>query len=81
MAVDVTPEQHGLHVGVPHALFPTPWIADLLVNPSGQAAGYAPSADGQRFLMTHQTTPEPQQIDLIFNWPALLKEEGAEGHK
>jgi hypothetical protein len=74
MAVDVTGRSDGLRAGAPKALFAIERTSQLL-NPSGQAAGYAPSAHGQRFLMSRVSavSREDQDIDLILNWMELLK--------
>jgi hypothetical protein len=36
---------------------------------------YVPSADGERFLVSSLVSnPDPGSINVIVNWPALLKE-------
>jgi Tol biopolymer transport system component len=64
VALKVTPET--IEASAPHELFRLP-----LRSPAG--ATYQPSGDGQRFLVL--TTPErgPSWLNLIVNWPALVK--------
>ncbi len=74
MAVDVARASDGPRAGAPKALFAMERTLQLL-NPSGQAAGYAPSADGQRFLISRvpPVPAEDQAIDVILHWTELLK--------
>ena len=51
-------------------LFPLP-SADLGWPP------YDATADGQRFLVLGSAAPVGQSLDVIFNWPALLKKRTA----
>jgi hypothetical protein len=64
VALKVTPET--IEPSPPRELFRLP-----LQSPAG--ATYQPSRDGQRFLVL--TTPEsaPSSLNLIVNWPAVLK--------
>jgi Tol biopolymer transport system component len=58
MAMPVTPGKGALQFGSPQPLF---------TFPSGWDGGFAPSPDGQRFLIT-QTVAEPGPITVILNW-------------
>jgi hypothetical protein len=67
MAVSLKLGPDGFEPAAPRELFQVPQRATI--------AGpiYEPSRDGQRFLVL--TTPEtaPQSLNVIVNWPALLK--------
>jgi Tol biopolymer transport system component len=70
MAVDVDTSGALVDVGVPHPLFE--------VNVPGGALGlgstYAPSPDGQRFLLNiWESSGAPAPITLVVNWPATLR--------
>jgi len=57
-----------IEVSTPRALF------RLSRNtPVGGTTLYDATADGQRFLEIADTEDLPQQLNLIINWPALLK--------
>jgi hypothetical protein len=58
MAMPVTPGKGAMQFGSPQPLF---------TFPSGWDGGFAPSPDGQRFLIT-QTVAEPGPITVILNW-------------
>ena len=69
MAVDVKTEGKSLTAGVPKALFEIPGLAQV-----GGRHCYVVTPDGQRFLFT--TFPEQAEaarINVVINWPALLK--------
>jgi hypothetical protein len=70
MAVQLKPEAGAFQASSPSELFPLP----ILNRPGGSP--YEVSRDGQRFLVL--TSPEvPQQpLNVIVNWPALLKTKG-----
>jgi Tol biopolymer transport system component len=71
MAVNVKAEGKSLTAGVPKALFEVPGLAQV-----GGKNCYVVTPDGQRFLFT--TLPEQAEtarINVIINWPALLKKQ------
>src|SRR5262249_42845680 len=60
-----TPDEGGIHIGAPAALF--------TIRPGGGNV-YDVSADGQRFLVdTLASEPQSPPMDLYVNWTALLK--------
>ncbi len=69
MAVDISTTGDSLRAGIPHALF------DIQFDPTpATSVAYAPSGDGQRFLVTapvDQARPSP--IAVVVNWGANLK--------
>jgi hypothetical protein len=40
----------------------------FVILPQGNQFSYAPSDDGQRFVMNAQSTPARPTLDLILNW-------------
>jgi eukaryotic-like serine/threonine-protein kinase len=64
-AVDVNTRGEALEAGQPHQLFPFGFINGRDV--------YAPSPDGQRFLIPHADTHVTQPLTLVQNWTAMLK--------
>jgi dipeptidyl aminopeptidase/acylaminoacyl peptidase len=52
-------------VGKPQALFE---FQTFVILPQGNQFSYAPSDDGQRFVMNAQSTPARPTLDLILNW-------------
>jgi hypothetical protein len=70
MAVNLNLGADSVDPSVPHELFPLP-----VRSPAG--ATYAPSRDGQRFLVLTNAEPAPQALTVIMNWPALLKKGAA----
>ncbi|MFN7979081.1 MAG: hypothetical protein U0P30_13160 [Vicinamibacterales bacterium] len=72
MAAPISLQKARAEVGAAEPLFVAP-RQTLFLNPAGQAAGYVPSADGQRFLITNTPNEQSQSIDLILNWPALVR--------
>ncbi|HVN92166.1 MAG TPA: protein kinase [Terracidiphilus sp.] len=68
MAVDVNTGAGTFQAGIPKELFQTqtipPWYWRNI---------YAPSADGQRFLMlTPASEAKPEPITVVVNWPATM---------
>jgi hypothetical protein len=71
MAVDVKTEGKSLTAGVPKVLFEVPGLVEV-----GGRNCYVVTPDGQRFLFT--TFPEQAEtarINVVINWPALLKKQ------
>jgi hypothetical protein len=67
MSVRLNLGADSLEASVPHALFPLP--PDFAgITP------YAVAPDGQRFLTT-VTEDRPEPLNVIVNWPSLLKKE------
>ena len=68
MSVSLKLGTDSVEPSAPHELFPLPAIDDGLSSP------YDAASDGQRFLVraTPQQQP-PQALNVIVNWPALLK--------
>jgi hypothetical protein len=64
VALKVTPET--IEPSPPRELFRLP-----LQSPAG--ATYQPSRDGQRFLVLTSPESAPSSLNLIVNWPAVLK--------
>jgi Tol biopolymer transport system component len=52
-------------VGKPQALFE---FQTIVILPQGNQFSYAPSDDGQRFVINAQSTPARPTLDLILNW-------------
>lgn len=70
MAVDVADTADRLEAGPPRALFDVRVPATQL----GTRSSYAPTRDGQRFLFNAWDGGETvTPIDLVVNWPELLK--------
>ena len=68
MAVNLKVRVEAIEVSTPRALF------RLSQNlPVGGTTRYDATADGQRFLEIANTEDLPQQLNVIINWPALLK--------
>src|SRR5262249_20184744 len=69
MAVDVSATKDGFHAGIPKMLFDTRMNSPFYWN------NYAPSADGQQFLIAapveQQETALPMTV--VLNWTAGLK--------
>ena len=71
MAVDVKTEGKFLTAGVPKALFEIPGLAQV-----GGRHSYVVTPDGQRFLfITFSEQAEAARINVVINWPALLKKQ------
>jgi hypothetical protein len=70
MVVSLTIRAHSVEPSASRELFPLP-SADLGWSP------YNATADGQRFLVRATAAPAGQSLDVIFNWPALLKKRPA----
>ena len=68
MAVPIGAEPNP--VGTPNALFEFQTITTV---PQNNVFSYAPSADGQRFLISVFATDAQPTLDVILNWPASLK--------
>jgi hypothetical protein len=66
MTVDVKPGR-ALEVGVPRLLFQT----DVRVNPYWDQ--YGVTGDGTRFLVRDSLHEAPRYINVILNWPELLR--------
>jgi Tol biopolymer transport system component len=67
MAVDVRPGAASIEVGLPRPLFDVGQYQPDLFD-------YAPSADGQRFLVKVPVDDSPaRQIHVVVNWPSLLQ--------
>jgi Tol biopolymer transport system component len=68
MAVNLKVRVEAIEVSPPRALF------RLSRNtPVGGTTLYDATEDGQRFLEIADTEDLPQQLNVIINWPALLK--------
>jgi len=66
MAVPIRAEaQNGISVGTPVKLFQ---FESLITIPQGNSWLYAPSPDGQRFLVSVQAEADPPTIHMITNW-------------
>jgi Tol biopolymer transport system component len=70
MVVSLTIREDSVELSPSRELFPLP-SADLGWSP------YNATADGQRFLVRATAAPAGQTLDIIFNWPALLKKRAA----
>lgn len=72
MSVTVKPVSNGLEFSAPQRLFPLP---SSYVSESS----YDVSRDGQQFLVIAPHRPHPREpLNVIVNWPALLKKETAQ---
>ena len=66
MATEVEPGQDA-RIGIPRVLFRTRVVTSILIDQ------YAPTSDGQRFLVLEPAGARAQApINVIANWPALL---------
>jgi Tol biopolymer transport system component/predicted Ser/Thr protein kinase len=54
-------------LGVPRPLF------EFSVLPAFNVFSYAPSADGQRFVVNAYATEDPASLEVLINWPASLR--------
>ena len=52
-------------LGVPTMLFE---FETILIVPQGNSFSYAPSADGQRFVVNVLSTDARPSLDVILNW-------------
>ena len=68
MAVNLKPGTDNVEPAAPRELFQLP-LRTTLVAPSI----YQPGRDGQRFLVLTSPETAPQSLNVIVNWPALLK--------
>jgi Tol biopolymer transport system component len=68
MAVDVQTAGGSLNFGSPKMLFQTP-----LSSPSPEVDQYDVTSDGQRFIMITPPADARRTMNLIVNWPSLLK--------
>jgi Tol biopolymer transport system component len=66
MVVNLKLGSDTLEISVPRELFELP-----LASPAGPT--YQPSRDGQRFLVLTSPEATPQLLNVIVNWPALLR--------
>jgi hypothetical protein len=66
MAVDLKLTAGGVESSTPKELFPL-----SVFSPAG--ATYEPGRDGQRFLVLKSVERNAQSLNLIVNWPALMK--------
>jgi Tol biopolymer transport system component len=66
MAASLTMRADSIEASVPRELFPLP-AADIGWSP------YDTTSDGQRFLVRTTTAQVGQPLNVIVNWPALLK--------
>jgi hypothetical protein len=57
-------------IGTPTRLFEVQLTSSVI---GANSFRYAPSADGQRFLVSAYVTNVRPSIDLLLNWPASLK--------
>jgi Tol biopolymer transport system component len=72
MAVPVNTDAASFQPGIPKPLFQS-----QLVSIANWRNTYAPSPDGQRFLMlTPEDQAKPEPITVVVNWPALLRQSG-----
>ena len=67
MAVSLKLGPDGIEASAPRELFQVPQRATIA------GAIYQPSHDGQRFLVLTSPETAPQSLNVIVNWPALLK--------
>ena len=67
MAVSLKLGADNVDPSAPRELFQLP------VRPTAAGATYQASLDGQRFLVLTSSETTPQSLNLIVNWPALLK--------
>jgi Tol biopolymer transport system component len=70
MVVSLTIRADSVEPSASRELFPLPSV-DLGWSP------YDATADGQRFLVRATPAPAGQSLDVIFNWPALVKKRTA----
>jgi len=68
MAVEVRSTAGSLDFGRPNPLFPT-----RLNPPSAEVDQYDVTRDGQRFIVVTPPAESRQTMNLIVNWPALLR--------
>jgi serine/threonine protein kinase/Tol biopolymer transport system component len=65
-SASVQPDQSGgLDIGMPQELF---LMHSDMIIPEGNTWSYAPSPDGQRFLVNKDTDPGQPTINVITNW-------------
>jgi Tol biopolymer transport system component len=67
MAVSLKLGVDSVEASAPRALFAVPWDAAVVVSP------YDVAPDGQRFLVRGVPETGSQPLQVIVNWPALLK--------
>jgi hypothetical protein len=67
MAVSLKLGPNGIEASAPRELFQVPQRATVA------GAIYQPSQDGQRFLVLTSPDTAAQSLNVIVNWPALLK--------
>jgi Tol biopolymer transport system component/predicted Ser/Thr protein kinase len=67
MAVSLKPGADTLEPSAPRELFPLP------LRSTAAGATYEPSRDGQRFLVLTSPEATQQSLNVIVNWPALLR--------
>jgi hypothetical protein len=70
MAVDLKLGADNVESSTPRELFP-------LSLRSAEGPTYQASHDGQRFLVLANAETVPQPLNVIVNWPALLRREAA----
>jgi eukaryotic-like serine/threonine-protein kinase len=71
MAVSLKPGSDTLEPSAPRELFPLP------LRSTAAGATYEPSRDGQRFLVLTSPEAAKQSLNVIVNWPALLRKGAA----